>query len=520
MIRAALIFVLLVGAAAVALALAGEPGRATVEWLGWRADTTAAAGICAILILGFLAVSLWRIGLWIAEAPRRAAQRRADQRRRQGGEALTRGFLAAAAGDGSEARRLAQLAADLVEDTPALVRLLAAQAAEIAGDHAAAKAAYGAMLGFPEMRLAAHRGLMQTALAQGDRETALGHARAAFDLARTGRWAWRALIEDRLETGDWAGALDLLQTALSRKIVSPISAERARAALLAASAAGLETDPDPRRRAEALDFALQSARLAPGFTPGVVLAARMLAAEAKASRAAGLIEQAWRLAPHPALALAWRDLNAAETPKQRAQRFEALAALKPDHRESRILRVERALLLREPAQARAEAAPLVQDNPAPSARLCGLMARLAHAESLYSEQAQDEARAWMIRGATAPHEPDWSDLDPQGRAFAYTPTDWARLVSAYSETGEMIHPRLERRERMLTELPPLPAAYEPPATLLRPEDLLVVDPDEAALFGEPDPPEDTPPTDPPRPPRPPIKPAPRRRLAIPPRAAK
>ncbi len=514
MIRAFLIFVLLVGAAATAFALAGEPGRATVEWLGWRADTTAAAGVCAILILAFAAVSLWRLGLWIAEAPRRAAARAAETRRRQGADALSRGFLAAAAGDGSEARRLAQVAADLTQDTPALVRLLAAQAAEIAGDQPAAKAAYAAMLGFPEMRLAAHRGLMQTALAQGDREAALTHARAAYGQARTGRWAWRALIEERLENGDWAAALDLVQSALTRKIVSPISAERARAALLAASAASLEADPDPRRRAEALDFALQSAKLNPGFAPGAVLAARLLAAEGKTSRAAAVLEQAWRLAPHPAMAMAWRDLNLAETPKARARRFESLAHLNPAHRESHMLRAERALLLHEPSIARAEAAALIAAGAetAPSARLCGLMARTAFAEGL-----ADEARAWMTRGAAAPIEPDWSDLDPQGRAFAYTPTDWARLVSAFSETGELIHPRLERRERMLTELPELPAAYEPAAPFLAPEDLLALDPDEAALFGEPEPPaEPTPPT----PPRPPTKSPPRRRLAIPPRAAK
>jgi HemY protein len=59
----------------------------------------------------------------------------------------------------------------------------------------------------------------------------------------------------------------------------------------------------------------------------------------------------------------------------------------------------------------------------------------------------------------APQEPDWSDLDPEGRAFAYQPSDWARLVSTFAETGELIHPRFERRERALSELPELPIAY-------------------------------------------------------------
>jgi HemY protein len=229
------------------------------------------------------------------EAPRRAARARAEAKRKQGVEALSRGFLAVAAGDGSEARRLAQKASELAEDAPALVRVLAAQAAEAAGDHVAARQAYNAMLGFPEMRLAGLRGLMQTALAEGDKALALRHAETAYGLAKTARWAWRALLEARLEAGDWKAALALVQGALERKIVSPLVAERARAALLAASAAeagGVRRSQGPL--AQALDFATQAAKLKPDFAPGVVMAARLQAADGKAAKAGALIEAAWK----------------------------------------------------------------------------------------------------------------------------------------------------------------------------------------------------------------------------------
>ena len=471
MIRGAFLIVLFAALAAVVLSLAGEPGRASLEWLGWRVSMTAAAAVCAVLLLAFLAVGLWRLALWILETPRRNAAAQAEARRRQGAEALTRGFLAAAAGDGSQARRLARLAADMAGDTPGLVRVLAAQAAEAAGDHADAAIAYTAMLGFPEMRLAGHRGLMQTALAQGDRPAALAQAKAAYSLAHTARWAWRALLEDRLEAGDWPAALDLVASGVERKIVSPISAERARCALLAASAASLESAADRKRRAEALDFALEAAKLNPGFAPGAVIAARMLVADRKAPKAMPLVEQAWKAAPHPALWLAWRDLKTAETPKERAARIAALAALNPAHRESRFLKVEEALLLREPEIARAAAEPLIGANP--SARVCGLMARVAFAAG-----DADEARAWMTRGAAAPQEPPWTDLDPKGRAFAYGAADWARLVAGYSETGELIHPRHERREPVMTELPELPASYEQTAPYLEDAEGVALAPDD------------------------------------------
>jgi HemY protein len=118
------IAVLLVSLLIVAvISLQGDPGVASLTWLGWRVDSTAAA---AVLLIGFsalLASVFWRVLAWLVEAPRRAAQAAAATRRRQGAEALTRGFLAAAAGDGPEARRLAQRAADLSDETPQLVRI-------------------------------------------------------------------------------------------------------------------------------------------------------------------------------------------------------------------------------------------------------------------------------------------------------------------------------------------------------------------------------------------------------------
>lgn len=452
MIRTAIVLFLVASLAVAAMALGGDAGVASLVWRGWRVDMTAAAAALLVLLVSLLATIFWSFLKWLLEAPQRAARTRAEAKRKQGGEALARGFLAAAAGDGSEARRLAQKAADLAEDAPALVRVLAAQAAEAAGDLPAAKAAYSAMLGFPDMRLAGLKGLMQTALAEGDRDAALRHAQSAYGLAKTARWAWRALVDSRLEAGDWAAALDLVQGAQERKIVSPLVADRTRAALLAASAASFEGHANERLRAQALEYAQQAVKLRPDFAPGVVMAARLLAADGKVGRAATMIESAWKSQPHPALWLAYRDLRTDETPRERARRLSALAALNPEARESRVLTVEQALIGGEIGAARGAAATLA-DEPV-TQRLAGLQARAANAAG-----AVDEARAWIARGAAAPQEADWSDLDPEGRAFAYRPEDWTRLVAVYGETGELIHPRLERRERTINDLPNLPVSY-------------------------------------------------------------
>ncbi|MFN3859681.1 MAG: heme biosynthesis HemY N-terminal domain-containing protein [Caulobacter sp.] len=511
MIRAALILTLVVAAAIAVLAIGGDAGEARLIWLGWRMDMTAAGAALLVLFAALAATLLWRLLIWLIEAPGRSARAREERRRKEAAETLTRGFIAAAAGDGAEARRLAHKAAELGEENPALVRVLTAQAAEAAGDTAGAKAAYGAMVGIPELRLAGLKGLMQIAVAEGDQTLALRHAETAYGLARTSRWAWRAVLEARLEAGDWSGALDLVKSALDRKIVSPIVADRARAALLAALAASQETSADDKLRKQALDNAAQAARLAPDFAPGAVMAARLAAADGKTSRAAGFLEAGWKAAPHPALWLAYRDLVVTETPRERARRLDALAALNPASREARILVVEQALIAGEIGVARQAAAELEREPL--TRRLAGLLARAANAAG-----AADEARAWASRGAAAPQEPDWSDLDPEGRAFNYQPSDWARLVSTYAETGELVHPRLERRERTLSDLPELPAAYveSTPFVSAAEQGLpsVLPIPDDPGVEGYDDPGGDPPP------PAAPPAPRRRRRLATAPRPAK
>jgi len=452
MIRTLLAVVLVLIVAVVLVAVRGDPGAAELTWLGWNVRATAAAAALMLIFFTLVASLLWRGLIWLAEAPQRARRARAEARRRQGAEALTRGFLAVAAGDGAEARRQAQRAAGLVDDTPALVRLLAAKSAEAADDGAGARAAYTAMLSFPELRLAAHKGLMQTALAEGDADEAQRQAAAAYALARTAPWAWRAVLEARLAAGDWAAALQLMQGALERKIVSPIVAERSKAALLTAWAAEREADADPAARAKALDDAQTATRLRPDFVPAAVVAARLLAADGRQPRAAQVLETAWRAGPHPALWLAYRDLRTDETPRERAARLASLAGFQPEARESRILMAEQALIAGDAVGARAAAREL--DEEPLTRRLAGLRARIANLAG-----DRDEARAWIARAGEAPLEPDWSDLDPEGRAFAYGPGDWARVAAAYAERGELAHPRFERRERGLSDLPQLPAAY-------------------------------------------------------------
>ncbi|MES1159085.1 MAG: heme biosynthesis protein HemY, partial [Terricaulis silvestris] len=75
----------------------------------------------------------------------------------------------------------------------------------------------------------------------------------------------------------------------------------------------------------------------------------------------------------------------------------------------------------------------------PSSRICTLFAQVARGRA-----DENGVRTWLAQAATAPREADWSDLDPEGPAFLYDDSDWARMVYVYGDGAQLIHPRMER----------------------------------------------------------------------------
>ncbi|MDI7776155.1 heme biosynthesis HemY N-terminal domain-containing protein [Asticcacaulis sp. EMRT-3] len=441
----------------VVLAMAGthDAGQASLNWMHYRIDTSAAAVLILIGFLALCAVIFWNVALWLSRSPQRAEKARAVARRKQGDEAITRGFMALASGDGKEARRLAIKAIDLCDNT-VLVRILGALAAQESGDATATRAAYSAMLSLPDLKLAGLKGLMELAQRDGDKAEALRLATEAYSQPRPTMWAFRALFEARLEAGDWREALSLLDGALNRKLISPIYCERAKAALMAASAARMEADGEDID--QALDYAVRAAKLQPQFTPGPVIAARLLLKANRLGRAEDVLEAAWSAQPHPAIWLAYRDLVSDETPRERARRLQGLIDRNPKHRESLILHLERALLTGskpDMSAAMTDLAPEAADDRL-TRRLGGLMARGAQGQG-----DMDAARTWLAAATLSKGEPDWSDMDAEGRAFAYGASDWSRLILTFAETAALAHPRFERGEKGLPEMPDIASRYMP-----------------------------------------------------------
>jgi len=211
-------------------------------------------------------------------------------------------------------------------------------------------------------------------------------------------------------------------------------------------------------RDQALDYALRAAKLQPAFTPAAIIAARLLNKAKKPGRAEDVLEAAWGAQPHPAIWLTYRDLVSSETPKERARRLQGLIDRNKAHRESRMLQLERALLSTTRPDITTAMAALAEDATEDrlTKRVSGLMSRGAQALG-----DLDTARTWVAQAALAKGEPEWSDIDADANAFAYSASDWSDLILTFARNATLAHPRYERGEKGLPEVPELSSRYIP-----------------------------------------------------------
>lgn len=410
-----------------------DPGAVTIDWFGTQIETSALFAVLVLVLVLAVALPLLRLIMFLIDAPGRLGKAGQRAKFRRGQEALALGLIAAEAGEFDDARRHADKAEDLI-DEPRLALLLQARAAEVGGDYAGAERAYSGMLSHEDTEVLGRKGLMAAALKRGDRTAARAHADAALRSSKTATWPFQYAFDLAVQAADWEGAIDALDLGEKRKQLEDKVGKRRRAVLMSAAAAKLERE---RRPDKASDMAQKAFRMAPAFAPAGALAARLLVAEGKAERAAAILEEAWENGPHPALAHAYRDIISDESREARAGRMSDFVNRRREHRESKIVLGELALERGDWGAAQAAFDDAYRENP--SSRICILFAQIARGRG-----DENAVRTWLAQAAAAPREADWSDLDPEGPAFMYDDSDWARLVYVFGDGGQLIHPRMER----------------------------------------------------------------------------
>jgi HemY protein len=399
LLRTLVWFVLVAVAMTIAVWLAQRPGVVTVQWQGWRLDTSVGVLLVAIALLCVIAAALYALWRWVAGAPSHVFDIWGEARRRKGYRALTQGMVAVAAGDAAEAQRHAKLAEKLLEEPP-LTRLLSAQAAQLAGDREAAQRYFAAMLDDPQMAFLGLRGLLMQSLKAGDSSKALAYAEQAFRRRPDTPWVVRSLFDMQAHAGKWRDAQETLQVGLKRKIVDPERGRTLNALLLversrAAERGGADQD--------AMDHAKAAIALAPEREPVAYRYAELLIKRGEGRKAMKTIERAWPASPHPDLAQLYLAAEGEKDPLKRVQALNRLTASNPDDLDSRIALARECLEARLWGEARRHLVAAGAEKPDAPTRLCRLMADVEEQE--YGDG--EKVRHWLARAADSPGDRQW-----------------------------------------------------------------------------------------------------------------
>jgi HemY protein len=393
-----LIFLVLLALAALGIAwIVDQPGEVAVTWLGMHADTSIGVGLGLLFAAAIVINVVWTIIRFVFKLPSLMSLAAQARRRAKGYAALSRGMIAAGAGDARAARKSAAEAKKHLHDEP-LATLLSAQAAQLSGDRARAEAAFSQLAESRETKLLGLRGLHVEAQRRGDLEAAHHFAHEAHAVAPL-PWSAKAVLDHHTASQQWELALAALESHIDAKLVDKKAGERQRAVLETAIALDKTTSsPD-----EALKLTQAALKHAPGLEPAVALAARLLARKGDLRKAAKLVEQAWPRSPHPDLAAVYLDLRPGDSGLDRLAKAQNLVRIAPRAAESRLALARAALAVRKFDVARDAMAPLIADDERPTAGMCLIMAELENAE--LGDHGQ--VRQWMARASRAPGDAVW-----------------------------------------------------------------------------------------------------------------
>ena len=318
-------------------------------------------------------------------------------RERKGFRALSEGMMALASGEGSTALSKAKKAEKYLNQ-PSLTNLLAAQAAEIAGEAEHAEEIYKELILDPTTRFVGVRGIMKKRLSEGDTDTALKLAEKAFSLKPKHEETQDVLIGLQTRGSDWRGARKTLSAKLKYGSL-PKDIHRRRDAVLALSEAAevIETD----KRIDAQVTAIEANRMSPDLVPAAALVAKEYLTDDKKKNAIKVIKKAWESQPHPDLAAIYSEIYEGESSEDREKGFKLLAKMNPKHVETKIMMAEMYLQAEDFPNARRSLGDTYETSP--NVRTLTIIAAIEKGEG-----ADDSViRKWLTKAVSAPRGPQW-----------------------------------------------------------------------------------------------------------------
>lgn len=448
-------FFLLVLLAAGFAWIADHPGTVAIRWQGRLIDTSVFVAV-VLAVLAVVAIwFLWSLFRRLWSSPQAVGRYWAFRKNRKGYDSLSRGIIAAGAGDATAAAKHAAIAGNALSDEP-LVNVLAAQAAQLKGDRAAVKRIFEAMTKSPDTEALGLRGLFSEARQSGDVAAARRHAERALSLNPRLAWASSAVLQLQSAAKDWNAAALTLGQQIKSGLVPAADGNRKQAAMLAAQALAVEESG----RMEALDLALKAHKLDPALVPAALVAARVLITQASTRKASKIVKETWVVSPHPDLAELQAHLIPGDGPDARYDRVRDLLKEHKGGLEGAVALARAAVKAKRWEEARKALNPYLDERP--QARICALMADIEEASG-----DKGRAREWLSRALTAPRDPIWvSDGVASPRWTPVSPVSGDIVPCEWKAPFEMPEQleadRLPPQATQAPEPPPAPVPSLPP----------------------------------------------------------
>lgn len=386
----------LVLAVAAAAWLANEPGTVRITWHGQIIETSASLLVLFIFLLAYFLyyfIRFWHVVLhghtfWKLD--------RRFRRLRQGHSFITQGLVALAAGDSAEAGKQAIKARKyLGETTPSL--FLQAQAAQLAGDHQAARSLYRLLADNPDSATLGYRGLILEARRRGDLETVVKLVEEFSHIKPNTPWLNLIRFELAVLHKQWDEAGKALSAPTLIHLIPQETAQKFRAAILIIRA---QSEAEIGNLDQALQAAEQAVRQAPLWAP-TILALAHHQQEAGMKRAVNrTIEKHWAQLAHPQLAALYHSDT--QDPLEHYKQIKYLCRHNEEADMSHLVLGEAALTADLWGEARHHLMTLVNHGHGTQIAF-RLMAKLEKRES-GNEMA---ALQWLTKAADAPSDPVW-----------------------------------------------------------------------------------------------------------------
>ena len=389
------IFIFISVFSAIAVWLANIPGRAVIEWLGWRIETSVPILLLLFFILFSVFFSLRHVirrffillGRGFGHDPKRIQAK--------GYELLAEAVLSVAKGEIDKAKKLTMRAEKMLLEAP-VAQLLSAQAAEMAGNLTSAEEKFKALSQHAQTELVGYRGLINYALMKQEEDKALDMAKKMFKKYPKTDWLAHLLMNLQAKKKLWEDIQETIKRGAKKDVFSHQEKNRLLAVALTEQAFLEKQD-------QQMPLLKQAHDLDPTLIVASLELAKLYMLKDEIRHASHVIEKTWESKPHPALGKLYVQLWKSQGQVKLLEKIEKLQRLNPEHQESTFVLIEALLQIKMYSRVEKMLKDLLKAHSAPDRTTALFMARLKEEQDPKNKEAQE----WLEKALSMESAGSW-----------------------------------------------------------------------------------------------------------------